>query len=359
MIPVIDRYIAKSFFVYFLGGLLVFVSLFLVVDFMTNAVRFDASLDVLLKYYSSYSLEIIHKMVPVATLMATLFTISFLNKSNELVAMFSLGKSLRRITLPIWTMIAIIALFSYALTDKILPRIIEAKNYIYYLDIKKNPNLYSTVKTDKIWYRSHDTIFNIKLLQAEQKKAFGITLYDFSPDWELQELIVAEQANIVGDRWELLKGQVTVFLGSDKPPMTKKFDSKMISMAEDLTDLQTSSHASETMSFKQLAHYIAKNKEAGLNTTEFEVDFHSRIAFIFAGFIMSLLAITFVITNSRSGGNAMNIGICLGLTFVYWMFYSSGITLGKHGVFPPIISVWLPNFAMILAGVLLFQRLKR
>lgn len=359
MIPVIDRYIAKSFFVYFLGGLVVFASLFVVVDFMTNAVRFDAGVEVLLKYYSSYSLEIIHKMIPVATLLATLFTISFLNKSNELVALFSLGKSLFRITLPLWVSIFLIGGFSYIFSDKILPRIIEAKNYVYFLDIKKNPGLYSTVKTNRIWYRVHDTLFNIKLLNTDEKKAYGITMYEFSPDWELQQLIVADEAKIGSDRWELIRGKVTLFLAQDKPSMTQKFDSKTIAMADDISDIQASSNASETMSFSQLSKYINKNKDAGLNTTEFEVDYHARIAFSFAGLIMSLLALTFVISNSRSGGNALNIGVCLGLTFIYWMFYSSGITIGKHGILPPFFAVWLPNLAMAILGVVLFKRLRR
>jgi lipopolysaccharide export system permease protein len=74
---------------------------------------------------------------------------------------------------------------------------------------------------------------------------------------------------------------------------------------------------------------------------------------------MSFLGIPFSVSRQRSGGTALNVGITLLLAFAYWAAYSSGITLGQHGVLPPIIAVWLPNAIMVALSAVFLFRLKR
>ena len=55
----------------------------------------------------------------------------------------------------------------------------------------------------------------------------------------------------------------------------------------------------------------------------------------------------------------VNAGMCILLTFVYWVFYSSGLALGKYGSLSPFISAWLPNIVMTLLAVNFLVRLRR
>jgi lipopolysaccharide export system permease protein len=52
----------------------------------------------------------------------------------------------------------------------------------------------------------------------------------------------------------------------------------------------------------------------------------------------------------------VNVGICLGLVFVYWIFYSSALTLGNYGHLPPLLAAWLPNVIMLGFGYYMIQR---
>ncbi|MCM2283008.1 MAG: LptF/LptG family permease, partial [Bdellovibrionaceae bacterium] len=90
----IDRYIARLFAGFFIAGLLVFVSLFITVDFMSNINRFDAPVEAVGRFYAYAVPGIIYQMIPVACLLGTIFTLSALNRNNELVALFSSGMSL-------------------------------------------------------------------------------------------------------------------------------------------------------------------------------------------------------------------------------------------------------------------------
>ena len=92
------------------------------------------------------------------------------------------------------------------------------------------------------------------------------------------------------------------------------------------------------MSLKELGHFIERNKEAGLDTLRYEVDYHAKFGFAFASFVMSVLGVPFSVSRARSGGTFVNLGICLGLAFGYWTAYNSAVTLGAHGAFPRL---WL------------------
>lgn len=356
----VDRYILKLFLLFLLAGVLVFVTLYLTVDvlrfIMENEGAAPASI---IKYYAYFTPSIIYQLMPVACLMATLFTLSSLNRTNELVALFSLGVGLVRIATPILISVAIVSAAVFAIGDQVLPHLKQKANFVRYVEIEKHPGLYTTVKTNKIWYRTENILFNIKTLNPEQRKAFGITLYYFDPNWQLTQLITANEVDLKGNLWDLKDGLVTLFATESSFPLTKTFTDKTITMNEDLKDIQSTANSSEMMSFTELGRFIERNKEAGLDTLLYEVDYHAKFSFAFASFVMCMLGVPFSVSRTRSGGTFTNIGFCLALAAGYWVAYSSAMALGKHGAIPPIVAAWGPNLLAASLAWILLRRLKR
>ncbi len=356
----IDRYTIWLFLGYFTGGLLVFLTLYTAVDAMsTMADVKGVAPEALMKYYLYSFPEIIKTLLPVACLLGVILTLTSLNKANELVALFASGMSLIRISAPMLVGVMFFSLLSFMAGDRLIPKTSTQKNYIYYYDIIKEPHRFSTVKTGKIWYRSKNSIYNIKTLNAKGDRAQGLTMYFFSDDWDLVQMISAQEVNMSGPQWELEKGSVTIFSKDSSFPLTSEFKSKKVTMNEDLKDLQSAGQTADMMSQKELKHFIAKNKEAGLDTIAYEVDYHAKFGFALSGLVMCLLGIPFSVGRARSGGTMLNVGICLGLVFAYYVLYSSGLTLGQHGTIPPFVAAWAPNILMGGFGLVLLKRLKR
>ena len=360
MLMIIDRYVSKLFIGYFIAGIVIFITVFFAIDFMSNVNRFNVNPDVLMSYYYYRLPEIIYQMIPVGSLLATVFTLSNLHRNNELVALFSSGLSLARISAPILVMVALISAISFWTADRVLPYFSKKKNYVYFVDIKKKPGLYSMVKTNKIWYRSGNVLFNIKTLNPEQRYARGITLYYFNEAWHLIQLITADRVEMKAEKWELKNGVITLFSEEASFPLTKKFEEKTIIMDEDVSDLSSSTASTDILPVKELSQFIRKNKEAGLDTLRYEVDYHSKFGFAFAAFVMSVLGIPFSLGRGvRSSGMVRNVGLCMMVTFIYWSTYQSFLTLGKHGAVPPLVAAWAPNVSMILISIAMLVRLKR
>lgn len=354
----IDRYISGLFWFYFAGGLIVFMTLFLAIDALGLMVSYkDAAPSALIQYYLYSIPEILYRMAPVACLLGTIFTLSTLNRNNELVALFAAGMSLIRVTASILFWVALISVGILLMSDRLLPDFTKNKNFVYYRDIKQNPSLYSMVRNEKIWYRSKDTIFNIKTLNPETQEAQGLTLYYFNQNWDLIQMITAQTVKLAGQNWDLQNGSVTLFTEESSFPLTSQFAKKTIVMSEDAKDLGSTANTADVLSLSELKSFIKRNKEAGLDTVSYEVDYHSKYGFALAALVMTMVGIPFSVGRQRSGGLMMNMGICLALVFVYWIFYSSALTLGKHGQINPIVSAWFPNIAMGAIG-LYFTRKK-
>lgn len=355
-----DRYNLGLFWLFFAGGLLVFVTMFLAIDAMGTMVGYEGvELSSIIRYYMYSTPEVIYRMAPVASLIAVIFTLSSLQRAGELTALFSLGFSLIRVCAPMLVSVLIICAASLFMSDQILPGMAKMKNYVFYHEIKKNPSLYSTVKTNKIWYRSKDTIFNLKTLNESAHKAQGLTLYSFDENWRLIQMMTAKDVDLLGSVWKLHNGSVTIFTEDSSFPMTSDFKEKTISMGEDAKDLSSTANTSDILSLSELSQYIRKNKDAGLDTVRYEVDYHSKYGFAFAGLVMALLGIPFSVGGARSGGIMANLGICLGLVFIYWVLFSSALTLGYHGSLLPVLSAWVPNVLMFAFSVFMIISRKR
>ena len=356
---IIDRYIGKTFLYYFLVTLLVFVTLFLVVDFMVTTSKYGVGLTTYLKYYTYFGFEITYQLFPVACLMSTVFTLAGLNKNSELVALFSLGWSLFRVSAPILFLVILISGAGFFASNQFMTKITDRKNYTYYVEMRDKPWLYTTSKQERIWYRSGPNIFYINLLNAKEAKAFDVTVYTFSPDWRLQQILTATEATIQNGQWRLKNGSITVFLEDQSPPIKDLFQERVLVLGEDMIDIKTTSKASATMGVGELHRYIQRNKEAGLNTVPFEVDYYAKFGFAFTALVMVLLGIPFSVSSNRGGGMLANLQICILLTMIYWGFYSSGLTIGRHGALPPVIAAWGPNLIMAVFGGILIRRLKK
>jgi lipopolysaccharide export system permease protein len=359
VLTIIDRYLAKNFFLYFAMGLAVFVTIFLAIDYTSTSMRFHAPTDVMLRYYRYYLPIIVYQLVPVGGMIGTMFTLSALNRNSELTALFSLGLSLARISLPLLVCLGLVSVFTFWMGDHITPAMARKMNYVFYVDMKKKPGLYSTVKENKIWYRADNTIFNIQALNANEGKAQGITLYYFDEAWNLVQLIKAKTVTMLDRVWNLENGSVTLFAEESSFPLTKNFAKKTLMMSEELADIRSAAPTSDTLSTSDLRQFVQKNKEAGLDTLSYEVDLYAKMSFAFAALVLSLMGIPFTVQNNRNGSNMLSVGLSVGIAFIYWVIYSASLTMGKHGSIPPIIAAWGPDVLFGSVATLMLLRLQR
>lgn len=309
----------------------------------------QVSADVMKRYYMYSTPEILYRMFPISAVVASVFTISSLNKNSELVALFSMGMSLARVSAPIIVLISLLGAMAFVASDKILPNFQEKKDYTYWVEVRNRPGMFTTVKTDRIWYRSGNILFNIKSLKASGKEAMGASFYYFDSEWQLVQMIKAGSVKMDGKKWYLKNGLIHLFPDNSSFPMVETFKEKLIQIDEEVADIQTDTSSASRLELAELQRFIEKNRDAGVDTLQFEVSYHSKFSYAFTGLILVLLGLPFSVKKGRSGSVVANLGVCIGLIFLFWILFSSFQTLAKYGSLPPILGAWAAN--LLLGGL--------
>jgi len=358
MLSIIDKYIVRIFLTYFLSGLFIFIALFFVTDFISKFSRYDTTVQTLFKFYGYYLPEIVYQMLPVAILLASILTISSLSRNNELIAFFASGVSIYRICTPIILLVCLLCGLSYFLGDKVIPHFAKQKEIIKIKEIKKRDYIIKRMTGIKnnVWYRSGDLLVNLDSMDLSSNIGLGVSLFYFSPDWELQKVIKAPKAKLGSGSWELFDVSETLFSTESSFPSRHTYLSKVIEMNKKLSDLKIEDLAVESMTVKQLKNFITRNKKTGLNTASYEVDYYSKFSFAMAALLLVLMSIPFGVSKRRSGGGLASIGICLGIVLGFWLFYSFSLNLGKSGILYPVIAAWLPNFIILALALFMLRR---
>ncbi|MGZ3709784.1 MAG: LptF/LptG family permease, partial [Bdellovibrionota bacterium] len=284
---------------------------------------------------------------------------SGLSRTNELIACFAIGIGMKRL---VALLVSVVFMFSCLLLvtqDRFLPALFKKRTTYYWRNMENKPNFFLDLKQDKIWYRSKNLIYNLRSFDPKTREILGMTVYEFDDDFHLLQVVDAEKADYTPGGWKLIKGTVTVFEKENQFPLTKEFATKDLLIAETPKEFQEIEKEVNGLRLKELWKYIQHTKSIGADTKSYEVQFHSRFSLSFIPLVMCVLGIPFSTKTRREGGAAKDLGLCLGITFFYWLFYSLSLSLGTNGALPPWLAAWLPSSIFVAVAAALIARQRR
>ncbi len=317
--------------------------------FLSQLVDSDYTLGQLLVYHGLGFPFFFAKMIPPGTLMATALTFSELNRTSELIAAHSIGMSLNRILKVLFSLVFMVSCILLVMQDRVLPKAYHAQAKYFWRQMKQQPNFFLDVKRNKVWYRSKNLIYNLRVYEQQSAVSTGMSVYRLSDDFQLKELIQADKARFEAGQWVLSKGTLTRFEEEDSVPKTEKFDEMALKLKETPRDFEEIEREVDSLRIKELFSYARKARESGADASRLEVKFHSRLSGSFMPFVMALLAVPFSLTRKREGGVGQDLGLGMAVTFFYWLLNGVGLSLGSNGALSPSLAAWLPS--LIFSGV--------
>lgn len=127
--PIIYRYLVRHFVQSLVIFYVTFAGLFVVIDvfgnleeFITHSGKAGGLLPLLASYYGPRTLVIFDRTSGVLTLIAAMFTLTALERHNELTALFAAGVSRGRLAKPIIVSVITVSLLAAANREFVLPR---------------------------------------------------------------------------------------------------------------------------------------------------------------------------------------------------------------------------------------------
>lgn len=356
MIKTLDRYLLKRFVVSFLIALGAIMLIGLIVDLIENLEPIvdnaAAPRDVFLYYL--YFLPWLYKIiVPAATLLAGLFTIGLLARTNEILAMKAAGISLYRIALPILIFALLLSLVNFYFNEEVLPRATAERLRIKRSEIKKESDPTGALLQNVSKQGEGGIMYHFDTFSATRAEAKGALIQRFEGD-SLRESYRAERLKFNGTAWVAYKGAYRSFAGGKETFL--EFDTLIIPGASERPEEFTKYRGNpDDMGYRELKGYIEVLKKTGGVYLRELVNLKTKLSFPFTSFIVIFLCVPLA-SNPRRSGVAVSFAIASSVSLIYVVIFKVTQSLGYSGRISPDLAAWSINVIFLFIGVVAFLR---
>lgn len=355
MLHKIDFYIIKKFLGTFFYAIALIISISIVFDISENIDDF-LSKDVPMKaiafdYYLNFVPYFANLFSGLFTFIAVIYFTSKLAYNTEIIAILCSGVSFNRLMRPYMVGAAVIALFSYLLGNYIIPpankKMVDFRNlYIGSSKPRDEKNIHRQIESGVFVYMSeynvsNDVGYKFSIERFNDRKLVSKLVSDYIKwDREKKNLVVYNYyIRDINGNTETIRQGAEIDTTLNMTP----------------GDYQVVVNVVETMTLPTLNASISNLRLRGVNTINYEMEKHRRMAGPFSAFILTIIGVSLA-SRKIKGGIGFHLGLGLLLSFSYILFMQVTTVFATSGLLAPWIAMWIPN---ILYGGLAFYLYKR
>lgn len=360
MLGVIDRYILKRYLFTFLGILLLFIPIGIMVSLAEKIGKIidnEAPLAEVIVFYGNFSLVIGNLLLPIMLFLSIIYFTSRMASNTEIVAILSSGVSYWRFLRPYMIGATIVAILIFLMGMFIVPHASIGFNEFEYKYFKKGR---SDRQTTNIFNQLNESDYlYVSSFDPNRQIGYNFTYEHFDENKQLQYKLSA--ANI---RWVEAD---SVYRLTNYAKRTLRDNQEYIQAKRrldtvfsfDIDDLAPVSYVADTKNLFELNEFIKDQRKKGAaNINTYILVKYKRWALPIAAFILTIIAVA-VSSVKRRGGMGVNLAFGIGVAFIYIFFDRIFGTLAEQSGFSPLLAVIIPNLLFGVLAAFLLQKAKR
>jgi LPS export ABC transporter permease LptG len=354
----LDIYVLRGFWFFFVLVLGVFSALFIVVTLferLPDIIQNDIGATTVVTYIFFLLPQIVFWVSPLAVLLAVLINLGTLTKTNEVLAVKAGAISLYRMASPLVLMAGVLSASTYAMQEYVLPTTNRIQDQ--YLDFirKKAPQTYRD--PHRKWMKgSASRLYHYSFFDPAANTFGDISIFNVDPvTFQLREWIYAQRATWNGVSWDFEEGQVRRV--SVQHTDQEKFARMVVSDIDPPPYFKKEVREADQMNYAELERYVADLQRSGIDVSGLMVALYRKLSFPLVSLIMALIGIPFSFKTGRRGA-FYGIGFCLAVGIVYWLTFELFGRLGGINQLSPAVAAWFPNLIFGASGLWLMLRVK-
>lgn len=353
----LDKYILKNFFVPFLLCFFGFLAIWLVFDLSDNASEFieaHVRAKVIIGFYLVQLPQIILVSLPVGLLLALLFAMSKMSRSNEIISMLTAGESLERVLLPLVVVGVLLSGISTFLNYSLAPRA-ESEKKVILANISKKREKKAVIENQLFRNRADSRTWYVRKmpLRVDDNSVLeGLHITEQDAAGNILTKWYTERAsyNAETKTWQFLRGKTVQFdlagnIVSDKPWQMLE----VTNWRETPWRIASATLDPQSLSVPDLRKFLQANADfPETQLASYRTHLSYRWALPWTCLVVVLLAAPLGIVYSRRG-------ILSGVASAIFLFAIMNMStylmlaLGKGYRVPAWVAAWLPVF--LFAGV--------
>jgi LPS export ABC transporter permease LptG len=358
----LDRYLLRSFFeplfICFFG----FLAVWLVFDLADNGQDFigaRASFRQIGWFYLTQLPQIILLSLPVGLLLALIYCLSRMSRSNEIISMLTAGRSVVRIMWPLILVGAALTGVLVALNYEAAPHAeASRKEILDQITRGKKAGQKEALEGYLFRERQHDRTWFIKRFRQTTGSLEHVLVTQHSPDGGIVTKWYAKRAIFDAKQrtWTLERGMRYDFNAAGDVEERIDFQTdvmKIDSWTETPWRISSAQSEPQNLSIPELREYLRFNADfPEVQLAPYRTYLHHRWATPFQAFVVVFLGGPLSIVFSRRGifgGVAAAIFLYAGLLLSTYLF----LAFGKGWRINALAAAWTPNAIFLLVGLLL------
>ncbi len=357
---IIDLYVLRRFFYYFLlilGAFILLFETFTFFELLDDIARHRIPFLIVVSYFRFLIPYLVYQLSPLTALVATLVTLGVLSKNNEIVAFKASGISLYRLALPLLLCGVVLAGALLLLDDTYLPYANQRQDALRN-QIKGKPA--QTYTRPQRWiFGENSKVYNYDIFDSTQKLFGGLSVIELDPvTFQMKRRIFANRAQWLDNEktWALESGWIRDFSDGTVVNYAPFKVTSLPELVEPPSYFNREVIQAFQMSWRDLRHYIAGLRLAGFDVSSLTVQWHKKIAYPLIAPISMMLAIPFaILVGSRGAVGGIALGVGIGIT--YWAIAALLEAMGGIGQLPPMLAAWSPDLIFFFLGLYFFLKM--
>lgn len=356
---VVQKYFFKEYCKLFCLCLLIFLSIYLIIDFLQkidNFIEADVSTGMILSYFVFKIPHITIQMIPVGSLISVIIMFSLMQKKNEITAFKACGLDILRLSGILIFISMIIGFATFLFGEMIVPYTSSRSNEIWNIEVEKyDPGHF--YGSDQIWYKSDNAIYWIKHFDSNKNILEHPTFFFFDNDFRLIKRIDGKRGVWLNGSWKIEEGIIQERVEHNRYKLSK-FNERILEIPETPETFKKGVKKPEDMSYQQLKSYSETVYREGYDNTKYLVDMNIKLAHPLISVILTLIGIPLAL-GLKKGGTPLAVSIGVGICFIFIVTMGFSRSLGLAGILPPILSAWAANLIFVSLGILLMMHIER
>ncbi len=381
----IDRYVLRQFVMTFLFGLLAFIVIYIAVDLMENLDDFvdrNVATPIILEYYFYMIPDIVHLLVPIGMLLASLFTVGRLDTTNELTAIRAGGRSMRRLAMPLFMFGMLISggmiyfdgwvvpatnKLHFGIKRQYLGKDIIGGQRNVFLRISPSVNMLmdyfdpSRGEASQVSIERFDTaaVSIISTLDRSGAEATRRAI-DTASSLKITERIDATtmRFDTTKNLWVMVGGVARNFSDPTRVAATPFQEREIPFLPITPHELNLSQQKITELSLEEFRGRIEQERLGGRDVNRLLVDYYAKFSFPFAAVIVVFFGIPFS-SGQRKGGAAVQIAVTALVSAIYLILTEVSKTFSYASVVPPMLTAWMVNILFLIIGIFNLYRIER
>jgi lipopolysaccharide export system permease protein len=360
----LDRYILVAWLKSFCGTVCVMLALMLVFEMYEQAgdlIQYGSSGEQLLRYMALVTPAFLPSILPLALLVSLMFSLTSLQRHNEIMAMRTAGWSMWRLSRWLWIGALALAGVQFWLNARVAPSAQESAA-AYYQQLREASGIPLERQTFyTLGYDDHASgrLWFLNRFDPAENTGYGVTVHTRNSRGEELRRILARRATFNPEKgfWTFFNGRVI----QRDPVMNIPVRSLSFKVLErpTLTTTPRLMMALQTkpndLSLFQLNEALASLGDDHPLRPALAVRQQRAFTGPLVCFFLVGIAVPLAVTGVRTSAMA-NIFKAAGLFVVYFVLTTLCVLLGERLVIPVMVAAWAPQVVLLAAAFWLFNR---